>query len=115
MRVFASFSLKGVPLAYDNIRIVGQHGDIYDDSGYIHMDIMANFIVFQPKKGQKLLVRFTAAALGRFWYSEVPSSWFLMLSDVSNFCRQDMCCASYSEESIFIFRIKLNVHLKIPI
>lgn len=83
MRVFASFSLKGVPLAYDNIRIVGQHGDIYDDSGYIHMDIMANFIVFQPKKGQKLLVRFTAAALGRFWYSEVPSSWFLMLSDVS--------------------------------
>ncbi|KAM9339963.1 DNA-directed RNA polymerase I subunit RPA43 [Symphorus nematophorus] len=50
-----SQSLKGVPLAYDNIRIVGQHGDIYDDSGYIHMDIEANFIVFQPKKGQKLL------------------------------------------------------------
>ncbi|XP_071356725.1 DNA-directed RNA polymerase I subunit RPA43 [Trachinotus anak] len=48
-------SLKGVPLAYDNIRIAGQHGDIYDDNGYIHMDIEANFIVFQPKKGQKLL------------------------------------------------------------
>lgn len=53
-----SRSLKGVPLAYDNIRIVGQHGDIYDDSGYIHMNIEANFVVFQPEKGQKLLVRF---------------------------------------------------------
>ncbi|TKS88526.1 DNA-directed RNA polymerase I subunit RPA43 [Collichthys lucidus] len=50
-----SESLKGVPLAYDDIRIVGQHGDIYDDSGYIHMDIEANFIVFQPKRGQRLL------------------------------------------------------------
>ncbi|XP_018523459.1 DNA-directed RNA polymerase I subunit RPA43 [Lates calcarifer] len=50
-----SQSLKGVPLAYDNIRIVGQHGNIYDDSGYIHMDVEANFILFQPKKGQKLL------------------------------------------------------------
>ncbi|XP_015231956.1 PREDICTED: DNA-directed RNA polymerase I subunit RPA43 [Cyprinodon variegatus] len=47
--------LHGVPLAYDNIRITKQHGDIYDDSGYIHLDIEANFIVFQPKKGQKLL------------------------------------------------------------
>lgn len=35
---------------------MGHQGDIYDDSGYIHMDILANFIVFQPKKGQKLLV-----------------------------------------------------------
>ncbi|XP_070778129.1 DNA-directed RNA polymerase I subunit RPA43 [Enoplosus armatus] len=50
-----SESLKGVPLAYDNIRIVGQHGDIYDDSGYIHMDVEASFVLFQPKKGQKLL------------------------------------------------------------
>ncbi|XP_060948647.1 DNA-directed RNA polymerase I subunit RPA43 [Limanda limanda] len=50
-----SQSLKGVPLAYDNISIVGQHGDIFDDSSYIHMDIEANFIVFQPTKGQKLL------------------------------------------------------------
>lgn len=48
-------SLHGVPLAYDDIRIATQHGDIYDDSGYIHMDIQANFIVFQPRKGQKLL------------------------------------------------------------
>ncbi|XP_060915919.1 DNA-directed RNA polymerase I subunit RPA43 [Labrus mixtus] len=50
-----SQSLKGVPMAYDNIRIVGQHGNIYDDSGYIHMDIEANFIVFQPTKGQQLV------------------------------------------------------------
>ncbi|XP_035537318.1 DNA-directed RNA polymerase I subunit RPA43 [Morone saxatilis] len=50
-----SQSLTGVPLAYENIRIVSQHGDIFDDNGYIHMNIEANFIVFQPKKGQKLL------------------------------------------------------------
>lgn len=57
-------------MAYDNIRIVGRHGDIYDDSGYIHMDIEANFILFQPEKGQKLLVRFTFAALCRCFYPE---------------------------------------------
>ncbi|XP_034747248.1 DNA-directed RNA polymerase I subunit RPA43 [Etheostoma cragini] len=50
-----SQSLKGVPLAYDNIRIVSQHGGIYDDSSYIHMDIEAHFIVFQPQRGQTLL------------------------------------------------------------
>nr|XP_020443644.1 DNA-directed RNA polymerase I subunit RPA43 [Monopterus albus] len=50
-----SQSMKGVPLAYDSTRILGQYGDIYDDSGYIHMDIEANFIVFRPKKGRKLL------------------------------------------------------------
>ncbi|XP_077403860.1 DNA-directed RNA polymerase I subunit RPA43 [Vanacampus margaritifer] len=48
-------SLQGVPLAYDNIQIVRRHGDIYDDSGYIHLDIQANFIIFQPEGGQKLL------------------------------------------------------------
>lgn len=55
--LYLSSSLNGVPLAYDSIRVVGQHGHIYDDSGFIHMDIEANFIVFQPKTGQKLLVR----------------------------------------------------------
>ncbi|XP_057683564.1 DNA-directed RNA polymerase I subunit RPA43 [Corythoichthys intestinalis] len=48
-------SLQGVPLAYDDIRIVRSYGDIFDDSGYVHMDIEANFIIFQPKKGQRLL------------------------------------------------------------
>ncbi|MBN3297994.1 RPA43 polymerase, partial [Amia calva] len=50
-----SESLKGVPIAYDNIKILGKHGDIYDDQGYIHMDIEAAFVTFRPKKGQKLL------------------------------------------------------------
>ncbi|XP_028317235.1 DNA-directed RNA polymerase I subunit RPA43 [Gouania willdenowi] len=49
-----SHRMNGVPLAYDNIKIVGQHGDIYDDSGYIHMDVEANFIVFKPTECQKL-------------------------------------------------------------
>ncbi|XP_006636257.2 DNA-directed RNA polymerase I subunit RPA43 [Lepisosteus oculatus] len=50
-----SESLKGVPLAYDNIKVVGEHGHIYDDQGYIHMNIEASFVIFQPKKGQKLV------------------------------------------------------------
>lgn len=63
-------SLNGVPLAYDNIRIVGRHGDIYDDSGYIHMDIEANFVVFQPKKGQKLLVCFCFSLVKAIIFAE---------------------------------------------
>uniref|UniRef100_UPI0037E8465F DNA-directed RNA polymerase I subunit RPA43 n=1 Tax=Semicossyphus pulcher TaxID=241346 RepID=UPI0037E8465F len=59
-----SQSLKGVPMAYDNISILGHHGNIYDDSGYIHMDIEANFIVFQPRKGQKLLATVNKLGVG---------------------------------------------------
>uniref|UniRef100_A0A8C1RUN7 DNA-directed RNA polymerase subunit n=1 Tax=Cyprinus carpio TaxID=7962 RepID=A0A8C1RUN7_CYPCA len=49
-----SSSLKGVPMAYDDIKIVGQHGDIHDDQGFIHFNIEASFVVFKPKKGSKL-------------------------------------------------------------
>ncbi|XP_061598644.1 DNA-directed RNA polymerase I subunit RPA43 [Cololabis saira] len=59
-----SHSLGGVPLAYDDIRIVGQRGDIHDDSGYIHMDIEASFIVFQPQKGQTLLAKVNKLGVG---------------------------------------------------
>ncbi|XP_077446960.1 DNA-directed RNA polymerase I subunit RPA43 [Stigmatopora argus] len=48
-------SFQGVPVAYDDIRIVRQYGDIFDDSGYIHVDIEANYILFQPQGGQRLL------------------------------------------------------------
>ncbi|XP_075068310.1 DNA-directed RNA polymerase I subunit RPA43 [Mixophyes fleayi] len=47
--------LEGVPVAYDNIKIVGELGDIYDDLGYIHLTIQADFVVFQPKSGRKLV------------------------------------------------------------
>ncbi|XP_016369800.1 DNA-directed RNA polymerase I subunit RPA43 [Sinocyclocheilus rhinocerous] len=50
-----SSSLKGVPMAYDNIKVVGQHGDIYDDQGFIHLNIEASFVLFKPKKGSKLV------------------------------------------------------------
>ncbi|XP_016298007.1 DNA-directed RNA polymerase I subunit RPA43-like [Sinocyclocheilus anshuiensis] len=50
-----SSSLKGVPMAYDNIKVVGQHGDIHDDQGFIHFNIEASFVVFKPKKGSKLV------------------------------------------------------------
>ncbi|KAJ8267288.1 hypothetical protein COCON_G00124600 [Conger conger] len=49
-----SESLNGVPLAYDDIKVVGQHGDIHDDSELIHMNIEAVFVIFQPRRGQKL-------------------------------------------------------------
>ncbi|XP_030913497.1 DNA-directed RNA polymerase I subunit RPA43 [Geospiza fortis] len=48
-------SLQGVPVAYDNIKVVGELGDIYDDQGFIHLDVEADFVIFSPKKGKKLV------------------------------------------------------------
>ncbi|KAM5303857.1 DNA-directed RNA polymerase I subunit RPA43 [Glossophaga mutica] len=50
-----SESLSGVPIAYDNIKVVGELGDIYDDQGYIHLNIEADFVIFCPEPGQKLM------------------------------------------------------------
>lgn len=50
-----SGSLNGVLMAYDNIKIVGQHGDIYDDQGFIHFNIEASFVVFKPEIGSTLV------------------------------------------------------------
>ncbi|XP_036371930.1 DNA-directed RNA polymerase I subunit RPA43 [Megalops cyprinoides] len=50
-----SENLKGVPMAYDSIRVLGHHGDIHDDNGFIHMNIEASFVIFRPKRGQKLV------------------------------------------------------------
>uniref|UniRef100_A0ACB8FUS3 Uncharacterized protein n=2 Tax=Sphaerodactylus townsendi TaxID=933632 RepID=A0ACB8FUS3_9SAUR len=50
-----SDSFEGVPVAYDDIRITNELGDIIDDLGAIHLDIEANFIVFTPKLGKKLV------------------------------------------------------------
>ncbi|XP_067865265.1 DNA-directed RNA polymerase I subunit RPA43 [Heterodontus francisci] len=50
-----SESLQGVPIAYDKVRLVGELGDIYDDQGYIHLNIEADFVIFRPKTGQKLV------------------------------------------------------------
>ncbi|NXM71054.1 RPA43 polymerase, partial [Serilophus lunatus] len=46
---------QGVPVAYDNIKVVGELGDIYDDQGFIHLNIEADFVIFSPKKGKKLV------------------------------------------------------------
>ncbi|NWI89957.1 RPA43 polymerase, partial [Pitta sordida] len=50
-----SESLQGVPVAYDNIKVVGEVGDIYDDQGFIHLNIEADFVIFSPKRGKKLV------------------------------------------------------------
>ncbi|XP_056336465.1 DNA-directed RNA polymerase I subunit RPA43 [Danio aesculapii] len=50
-----SNSLNGVPVAYDNIKVVGQHGNIFDDQGFIHFNIEASFVIFTPKKGSRLV------------------------------------------------------------
>ncbi|NWS49623.1 RPA43 polymerase, partial [Probosciger aterrimus] len=50
-----SESFQGVPVAYDNIKLVGELGDIYDDQGFIHLNIEADFVIFSPKKGKKLV------------------------------------------------------------
>ncbi|XP_032807560.2 DNA-directed RNA polymerase I subunit RPA43 [Petromyzon marinus] len=46
-----SESLKGVPLAYDNIKLLSGLGDLIDDQGYIHMDVQADFVIFRPNPG----------------------------------------------------------------
>ncbi|GCB74251.1 DNA-directed RNA polymerase I subunit RPA43 isoform X1 [Scyliorhinus torazame] len=50
-----SESLQGVPIAFDKFRLIGELGDIYDDQGYIHLNIEADFVIFRPKTGQKLV------------------------------------------------------------
>ncbi|XP_066485235.1 DNA-directed RNA polymerase I subunit RPA43 [Tiliqua scincoides] len=50
-----SDSFQGVPVAYDDIKITNELGDIIDDMGAIHLGIEANFVVFQPKPGKKLV------------------------------------------------------------
>ncbi|XP_053469378.1 DNA-directed RNA polymerase I subunit RPA43 [Ictalurus furcatus] len=50
-----SNSFKGVPLAYDGIKIIGQHGDIFDDQGYIHLNVEASFVIFKPQERQMLM------------------------------------------------------------
>uniref|UniRef100_A0A8C5PWB8 DNA-directed RNA polymerase subunit n=1 Tax=Leptobrachium leishanense TaxID=445787 RepID=A0A8C5PWB8_9ANUR len=47
--------LTGVPVAYDNIKLVGEFADIYDDLGHIHINIQADFVIFRPDYGQKLV------------------------------------------------------------
>lgn len=93
-------SLKGVPLAYDNIRILGQYGDIIGDSGYVHMDILADFIVFQPRKGQKLLVRLavlspTSLLLWYCWGHLEPSPWKRVEAQ-KYVCQINRCCATFT-------------------
>ncbi|XP_062898555.1 DNA-directed RNA polymerase I subunit RPA43 [Mobula hypostoma] len=47
--------LQGVPVAYNKIRLIGELGDIFDDQGYIHVNIEADFVIFRPNIGQKLV------------------------------------------------------------
>lgn len=49
-------SLQGVPVAYDNVKVVGELGDIHDDQGFIHLNVEADFVIFSPKKGKKMVV-----------------------------------------------------------
>ncbi|KFO79069.1 DNA-directed RNA polymerase I subunit RPA43, partial [Cuculus canorus] len=48
-------SLQGVPVAYDNIKVVGELRGIYDNQVFIHLNIEGDFIIFSPKKGKKLV------------------------------------------------------------
>ncbi|XP_015709358.1 DNA-directed RNA polymerase I subunit RPA43 [Coturnix japonica] len=50
-----SESLQGVPLAYDNVKVVGELGDIRDDQGFIHLNVEADFVIFCPTKGKKMV------------------------------------------------------------
>lgn len=64
--LFLLNSLLGVPIAYDNIKVVGELGDIYDDQGYVHLNIEADFVIFCPEPGQKLMVCISLFSLAFF-------------------------------------------------
>uniref|UniRef100_UPI00358FEF26 DNA-directed RNA polymerase I subunit RPA43 n=1 Tax=Myxine glutinosa TaxID=7769 RepID=UPI00358FEF26 len=46
---------SGALMAYDNIKLVKRYGDILDDQGVVHMDIQADFVIFNPKCDDKLM------------------------------------------------------------
>jgi hypothetical protein len=50
-------SLQGVPLTYNNLHFENDTkcGRILDELAWIHVDIVATLLVFQPYKGQVLL------------------------------------------------------------
>ncbi|TRY72873.1 hypothetical protein DNTS_021694, partial [Danionella cerebrum] len=59
-----SSSLNGVPMAYSEIKVVGKHGDILDDQGFIHLNIEASFVIFKPESGSKLVGVVNKLAVG---------------------------------------------------
>ncbi|KFO80218.1 DNA-directed RNA polymerase I subunit RPA43, partial [Cuculus canorus] len=48
-------SLQEVPVAYNNIKVVGKLGDVCDHQGFIDLDIEVDFIIFSLKKGEKII------------------------------------------------------------
>lgn len=72
-------SLQGVPVAYDNIKVVGELGDIYDDQGFIHLNIEADFVIFSPKKGKKLVVRKRVDVLRGIFFNDVIKAWLIFV------------------------------------
>uniref|UniRef100_A0A8C4R840 DNA-directed RNA polymerase subunit n=1 Tax=Eptatretus burgeri TaxID=7764 RepID=A0A8C4R840_EPTBU len=46
---------SGALMAYGNIKLVKGCGDILDDQGVVHMDIQADFVIFNPKCDDKLM------------------------------------------------------------
>lgn len=48
------FRLDGVLIAYSNIKLRGDIGQIIDDGPYIHFKILADFVIFQPRVGLRL-------------------------------------------------------------
>lgn len=57
-------------MAYDTVKIIKELGDIIDDCGAIHLDIEANFVVFQPKPGKKIVVCIYIYVYRSTWFGQ---------------------------------------------
>ncbi|XP_013402576.2 DNA-directed RNA polymerase I subunit RPA43-like [Lingula anatina] len=49
-----SDKMEGVLIAFDNVRLLQNTGNVIESQPWVHMDIQADFIVFQPGKGSVL-------------------------------------------------------------
>ena len=46
--------MEGVPIAFQNIKSLAKLGRILGDQPCIHMDVVADFVIFRPTVGSML-------------------------------------------------------------
>ena len=56
LTIYLTCSLDGVLIAFDNVRRLQRTGHLIEHRPHIHLDIQADFIVFQPSIGAILKV-----------------------------------------------------------
>nr|XP_054761619.1 DNA-directed RNA polymerase I subunit RPA43-like [Lytechinus pictus] len=69
-----SESLGGVPLAYCNLQLLQQTGNILDDQPYIHFNVSFKAVIFKPSLGS--ILKCVVNELGKDHVSCLVHNWF---------------------------------------